>query len=84
MKFEYAFAWLSLQYAMDCGNSGRVGDNIMFWVKNEHFLDMFKIEDIDKLIGILSREKKHEAVAHLMDYKARKYGFRQNGENDLL
>lgn len=58
--------------------------NIIDFVKNEYFISLFSAKEIDKLIEILSRAKEHEAVAYVMDYKARKYGFRQNGEDDLL
>lgn len=53
-------------------------------IKNDDFLSMFSYEEIDELIEYFAREKNHEAVAIVMDYKARKYGFRQTGEDDLL
>lgn len=53
-------------------------------IKDDNFISMFSYEEIDKLIEYFSREKNHEAVAIVMDYKKRKYGFRQAGEDDLL
>jgi hypothetical protein len=64
--------------------SSTIHFDIITIIKNDDFISMFSYEEIDKLVEYFASEKNHEAVAIVMDYKARKYGFRQNGEDDLL
>lgn len=58
--------------------------DVNLMLKDDDFISMFSYEEIDKLVEYFAREKNHEAAAIVMDYKARKYGFRQTGEDDLL